>query len=168
MKVLTDWRDLFVATWDTCQIVKSLVKKYGLQGLFSAQLLSYSILPFPPEPPIVLSVLLGLNPLAVLVVSLLGATIGSILTYLIGLKGIRGFLVKRSPEKEEKARKFFEKWGPLSLVLFSWLPILGDPLIIVAGTLKMNFWKFFGYSTLCKLWYFMIWTWFGDFLPKPC
>ena len=40
-----------------------------------------------------------------------------------------------------KAEDHFKKYGVWSL-LFSWLPIIGDPLTLVAGYLKVPFWIF--------------------------
>jgi membrane protein YqaA with SNARE-associated domain len=37
-----------------------------------------------------------------------------------------------------KATSWFKKFGVWSL-LFAWLPIIGDPLTFVAGTLKIRF-----------------------------
>ena len=145
------------------QFLTSLIENYGLLGIFIGTFLSYSILPLPSEPILILGINF-FNPYAVLFVSLLGSTLGSISNYFIGLRGIRTFLIKRASKKEKKARKLFKKWGPISIVLFSWLPIIGDPLFIIAGTLKMKFWKFLLYSTLGKLWYFILLIWFGSVL----
>ncbi|OUR70545.1 hypothetical protein A9Q77_07295, partial [Marinomonas sp. 42_23_T18] len=41
-----------------------------------------------------------------------------------------------------KAQLRFNKYGKVSL-LFAWLPIIGDPLCVIAGLLKVNFWQFF-------------------------
>jgi len=147
------------------QFLSSLIENYGLLGIFIGTFLSYSILPLPADALIVLGVSF-FNPYAVLFVSLLGSTLGSISNYFIGLKGIRTFLKKRYSKKEKRAGKMFRKWGPVSIVLFSWLPIIGDPLFVIAGTLKMNFWKFLLYSTLGKIWYLILLIWFGSFLTS--
>ena len=41
-----------------------------------------------------------------------------------------------------KAEDYFQKYGVWSL-LFSWMPIIGDPLTLVAGNLKVPFLTFF-------------------------
>lgn len=46
-----------------------------------------------------------------------------------------------SPSQLAKAQQHFAKYGFASL-LFSWLPIVGDPLCLVAGALKTPFFKF--------------------------
>ncbi len=142
------------------EFIEVLIINYGLIGILIGTFLSYSILPLPTDAVIVLGVSF-INPYAVLFASLLGSTLGSVSNYFIGLKGIRTFLIKRSSKKEEKAQRLFRKWDSISLVLFSWLPFIGDPLFIIAGTLKMKFWKFLLYSTLGKLWYLSLLIWFG-------
>jgi membrane protein YqaA with SNARE-associated domain len=146
------------------EILLPLFESYGLAGLFVAAFLSYFILPIPPiEGLIVLSVNF-LDPYLIFTVSFLGASLGHLVDYLIGLKGLRGYVLKKFSKTEQKARKIFVRWGPLSIVLFSWLPVVGNPLVIVAGTLKMNFWKFLLYSTLNKIWYFVLIIWFSSYL----
>jgi membrane protein YqaA with SNARE-associated domain len=36
-----------------------------------------------------------------------------------------------------KAQRWFTRWGPWSLLL-SWVPVVGDPLTLVAGILRMR------------------------------
>lgn len=40
-----------------------------------------------------------------------------------------------------KAQQHFQRYGVYSL-LFSWLPIVGDPLTLLAGVMRVNFWQF--------------------------
>lgn len=147
------------------QLIVSLIDNYGLFGILIGTFLSYSILPVPTDVVIVLGVNF-FNPYVVLFMSLLGSTLGSTLNYFIGLKGIRIFFIKRSSKKEKKAENMFNKWGPISIVLFGWLPFIGNPLVVIAGILKMNFWKFLVYSTLGKIWYFILLIWFGSVIAS--
>ena len=145
------------------EFVSSLIANYGLLGIFIATFVSYSIFPIPPIEPLIVLALNFFNSYLVFIASILGATSGHILDYIIGLKGIRMFLMRRYPKTEEKARRLFIKLGPMSIVLFSWMPLIGNPIIIIAGSLKMNFWKFLFYSTVGKVWYFILVIWFGNF-----
>ncbi len=139
-------------------IVDDLISGYGLVGIFLASFLSYSIIPFPNEPVLVAGSSF-FNPWMVLLIALVGANLGSVLSYYIGLKGLRTFFFKRSLKKESRGERMFERWGPLSIILFSWVPIIGDPLFIAAGVLRMRFWKMLLYSTIGKLWYFALVIW---------
>tara|TARA_Y100000310_G_scaffold341787_1_gene442106 strand:- start:8722 stop:9177 length:456 start_codon:yes stop_codon:yes gene_type:complete len=145
------------------EFISSLITNYGLFGLFITAFISYSIFPIPPIEVFIVLALNFFNPYTVFFTALLGATFGSILNYFIGIKGIRRF-INKSSKKEKKAERLFDKWGPISIVLFGWLPIIGNPLIIIAGTLKMNFWKLLVYSILGKIWYLILVIWFGSFL----
>lgn len=48
-----------------------------------------------------------------------------------------------------RAGAFWARWGKWSL-LASWVPIVGDPLTIVAGLLKLPFWQFLGIVAVAK------------------
>lgn len=136
----------------------AIVQNYGLYGLFLSVFLSYSILPSFTIAPVLISVEF-FNPWLVFLVSMLAATLGSIVNYYIGLKGIRRFL----PDNKTilKAEKRIDKYGPFALIFLTWLPVIGDPIIIAAGVLNMKFWKFLLYSTLSKIWYLALIIFFG-------
>ncbi len=155
-------------------ILVQLVHNYGLIGLFISVFLSYSILPSATIVPIIIT--LGFfNPWIVFFISLVAATFGSILNYYIGLKGIRSvarflsshprlkWLRKYLPTYEtvKKAEVRIDKYGPWALLFLTWLPVIGDPIIVAAGVLKMNFWKFLVYSTFSKMWYLQLIIFFG-------
>ncbi|MCK4589500.1 MAG: DedA family protein [Nanoarchaeota archaeon] len=141
--------------------INDIIITYGLLGLFINVFLSYSILPSLTALPVVAAVNF-FNPWIVFFVSLVAATFGSITNYYIGAKGIRRFLPEN--KKLKNAEKRIDKWGPLGLALLSWLPIVGDPLIIAAGLLKMDFWKFLLYSTIAKIWYLGLIIFFGNLI----
>lgn len=84
-----------------------------------------------------------LNPLSLLIFATLGNTLGSFINYLLG-KYATTFALSKNYIREKhlhKASFLFEKYGALSL-LFSWLPIIGDPLTFVAGVVRYSGWKF--------------------------
>ena len=83
------------------QFIASLVDNYGLFGILIGTFLSYSILPLPTDAVIVLGVNY-FSPYAVRLFALLGSTLGSMMNYFIGLKGIRLFFIKQSSKKEKK------------------------------------------------------------------
>lgn len=117
------------------------VEQLGLLGLFLNTFLSASIFPFPSEPSVLLAAKF-FNSTSVFIVALVGGFLGGLTNYFIGLKGIRNFLVKRNPKEEKKAQKIFETYGSLVLMAAPWIPFVGDPLMIVAGALKMDFKKY--------------------------
>ena len=82
----------------------------------------------------------------------IGNYLGSVVNYYIGLKGSRTILhktIKFDENETQKAKEKFRKFGP-AILFFSWVPIIGDPLTLVAGLLKYNFKKFTIYVLLGK------------------
>ena len=49
-----------------------------------------------------------------------------------------------------KAQRIYQTYGYWSLLL-SWLPIIGDPITLIAGLFKENFWRFVLMVSLAKV-----------------
>jgi membrane protein YqaA with SNARE-associated domain len=118
--------------------------EYGYWGLFAASFLAATILPFSSE--VVLGFLLSLefDPYVAVFVATIGNVAGSVVNYGLGVLGSQVLLNKVlgiSTLKIEKAENRFKKYGVFSL-LFAWVPIIGDPLTVAAGILKINFFLF--------------------------
>ena len=81
-----------------------------------------------------------------------GNTLGSCVNWYLGKELLR-FQHKRwfpvSPAQLAKAETQFKRYGSWSLLL-AWLPIVGDPLTLVAGTLRVRFSLFLLLVTLGK------------------
>ena len=126
--------------------------QYGLAGLFIASFVAATILPMGSE--VVLGVLLvnGHDPTLSVMVATLGNVLGSVVNYLMGFWGARFTLEKiiRISEQEfTRATRQFKRYGAPCL-LFAWVPIIGDPLTIAAGVLKVNFPLFLIFVTIGK------------------
>ncbi len=124
----------------------------GWVGMFLSAFLAATVLPLSSE--IVLGALLlnGFNPVILVLIATFGNVLGSVVNYAIGLYGgdyLRHRLLKISDEQFAKTRQRFEKWGLASL-LFAWVPVIGDPLTLVAGVLRVNFIGFLLLVTLGK------------------
>ena len=52
-------------------------------------------------------------------------------------------------DKLAKGEKYYKKYGRVSLLL-SWMPIIGDPITLVAGILKEPLWSFLILVTIAK------------------
>lgn len=116
---------------------------YG--GLFLASFLAATVLPMQSEAVLAGLLLAGGQPaLALVAVASLGNVAGSAVNWLLGrgidrFGGARWFPVK--PEALARARGWYERYGRWSL-LFAWVPILGDPLTVVAGVMREPFGRF--------------------------
>jgi membrane protein YqaA with SNARE-associated domain len=114
-------------------------------GLFAAAFIAATLLPMQSEAVLVAMILSDHYSLAALVLTAsVGNTLGAAVNWLLG-RYIETFREKRwfpvGPEKLEKAQAWYRRYGRWSL-LFSWLPIGGDALTVVAGVLKEPFWIF--------------------------
>ena len=125
----------------------------ALFGLFSAALLAATLLPAQSEAVLVAMVLAGDHPVwLLLAVATAGNVLGSLVNWVLG-RGIARFEGRRwfpaSPRQLERATLWYHRWGHWSL-LACWVPIIGDPLTLVAGVLREPFWRFLVIVTLAK------------------
>jgi membrane protein YqaA with SNARE-associated domain len=112
----------------------------GYFGLFVAAFLAATILPLSSE--VVLSVLLlnGLSPIALVATATVGNVLGSLTNYALGYWGSLGVIkkwLKISEEEFVRAERRFVKYGLFSLC-FAWVPVIGDPITVVAGILRIR------------------------------
>jgi len=85
-------------------------------------------------------------------IATLGNVLGSLVNWWLGtrleqFKDRRWFPV--SPSHLDKARRHYQRYGYWSLLL-SWLPIIGDPLTLVAGVMGEPWRRFLLIVTLAK------------------
>ncbi len=114
---------------------------YGHWGLFGASFLAATLLPFSSE--VVLGALLkqGLNPYSLIAAATVGNVLGAVVNYGLGALGSQWVLRRcwrMSDEDILRAEKRFERYG-LFILLLAWMPVIGDPLTVAAGALRLNF-----------------------------
>ena len=142
--------ELFMQIYQQIQDVLSnnTFQDYGIIGLFLNSFLSSTAIPLPTE--ILTSALLlgGENQILVGIALVLGSAIGGMLNYFIGVGGntlITKFK-KKKDQKEAKQKnrdsKLLEKFGWSTVFFASWIPVIGDFILISAGAKKMKFIKF--------------------------
>lgn len=114
-------------------------------GLFIAALGAATLLPMQSEA-VLTALLLAAKqpPILLLLVATAGNVLGSVVNWMLG-RYIEHFRHKRwfpvSEDKLERAQQAYHRYGRWSLLL-SWVPIIGDPLTVIAGTLREPFWSF--------------------------
>ena len=124
----------------------NLFQDYGVIGLFLNSLLSATAIPLPTE--ILTSALLlgGESELLVGIALLTGSAIGGFLNYLIGFGGNKLFVKFKKNTKdvkeETKGNRLLNKFGWGAVFFASWIPVIGDLILISAGAKKMKFTKF--------------------------
>jgi membrane protein YqaA with SNARE-associated domain len=83
----------------------------------------------------------GFDPVLIVSTATAGNTLGACTTYGVGIYGSTWMIQKlfRMDERAQKrAEKFYARYGIWSL-LFSWLPIIGDPICFAGGLLRIHF-----------------------------
>jgi membrane protein YqaA with SNARE-associated domain len=66
-----------------------------------------------------------------------------------------------SPANRRKAEALFDRYGR-PVLLFSWLPVIGDPLTLAAGLMRMPFAVFLVYVTIGKAARYAVLLWLWD------
>jgi len=122
-------------------------------GLFLAAFAAATLLPAQSEAVLTALLLTGEFPVtALLLVATLGNVLGSVVNWLLG-RYLERFRHKRwfpvSDAQLEKAQGQYRRFGRWSLLL-SWVPIVGDPLTVIAGVMREPFWRFALLVTLAK------------------
>lgn len=116
----------------------------GYLTLFMLSFLASTILPLGSEWLLVALVMKGYDPVLSVAVATAGNTLGACTTYGIGLYGgpfLIGRILRISDEARQKAERLYARYGSWSLLL-SWVPIVGDPICLVGGILRIRFGKF--------------------------
>ncbi|MBL6599384.1 MAG: DedA family protein [Alphaproteobacteria bacterium] len=94
----------------------------------------------------------GADVFDLLLVASAGNTLGSVVNWLLGRflsvwRDRSWFPIK--PDALARATGWFSRFGVWTLLL-AWVPVLGDPLTVVAGALRVNFWLFLALVALGK------------------
>lgn len=131
-------------------------------GLFMAAFLSATILPMQSEAVFVGLLLEKSQPVGWLLFTVsLGNVLGSLVNWYLG-KYVQRFQHKRwfpvSPTQLAKATRWYQRYGKWSLLL-SWVPVIGDPLTVIAGVLKEPFIPFVVLVTIAKVSRYVLLAW---------
>ena len=122
--------------------------------LFIISFLAATILPLSSE--LVLSTMLltdSFDKYLLLIVASFGNILGSSVNWYLGKKILIFKDKKWFPANERQIAKgeiYFKKYGIWSLLL-AWVPIIGDPLTIVAGILRVKFFTFLLLISISKI-----------------
>lgn len=122
-------------------------------GLFLAAFAAATLLPMQSEAALAAMLVSELYlPVALVAVATAGNVLGSVVNWFLG-RGVEHFKHKRwfpiRESKLEKAQVFYQCYGYWSLLL-SWVPIIGDPITLVAGVMREPLWRFTLLVTLAK------------------
>jgi membrane protein YqaA with SNARE-associated domain len=130
-----------------------MTESAALLGLFVTALAAATVLPMQSEAVLVGLLLAERHPAWLLVVVAgTGNVLGSVLNWWLG-RSIERFRDRRwfpvSAAALERAQRWYRRRGKWSLLL-SWVPVIGDPLTVVAGVLREPFPTFLVLVTVAK------------------
>lgn len=113
----------------------------SLWTLFVSALVSSTLLPGGSEALLVYQIQQAPDQVLLLVtVATLGNTLGSYITFAMGRIIAKYYPLKSlNKPSHQRASRWIQNAGPWALLL-AWLPIVGDPLCLVAGWLRLNLW----------------------------
>ena len=126
--------------------IMTIITELGDLGVFVGMMLESSIVPIPSEVIIMGAAAIGIPVVSIMIFGSLGATVGSIVGYLLGryaampviLKYGRFILIK--PHHIEKAENFAKKYGGYSVLIGRILPIIPFKVFsIAAGITRIPF-----------------------------
>lgn len=142
-----------VTGYNETQFKAQLLRMIAYVALFGSALVAATLLPMQSEAVLVGLLLSGEQSIAILlIVATLGNVLGSILNWYLGRFMLR-FQDRRwfpaSGRQLERASTWYQRYGRWSL-LGSWLPIVGDPLTVMAGVLREPFASFLVLVTIAK------------------
>ncbi|WP_204247752.1 YqaA family protein [Kiloniella litopenaei] len=115
---------------------------FTLVSLFAGAFLAATILPFSSEVMLATALHSGEHQKWLLVlIATMGNTLGAVLNWWLGLYLLHWSDHKWFPfssRQLNQASNWFQKYGIFSL-LFTWVPVIGDPLTFAAGVLRVRF-----------------------------
>jgi membrane protein YqaA with SNARE-associated domain len=133
-----------------------------LTGLFLAAFAAATLIPAQSEAVLVALIIVAGQPVwMLLMVATTGNVLGSVVNWALGRFLIR-FADRRwfpvPPARMAQATRWYGRWGHWSL-LAAWVPVIGDPLTLVAGVLREPFWRFVLVVTLAKGGRYLVLAW---------
>ena len=121
--------------------------------LFFSSLLAATIFPAQSEAILVAINLSGnFSSIILLLIATSGNVLGSLINWLLGYYIIKFKDKKWFPVGKNDIDKYseqYQKWGYWSLLL-AWVPIIGDPITVIAGIFRTNIWLFLALVTISK------------------
>ncbi len=128
-------------------------------SLFFTAFVAATLFPLSSEALLAALLFQGYSPLLLWLAATSGNTLGSCVNWYLGRQCLH-FQDKKwfpfKPEQLARAQQQFQRYGVYSL-LFSWLPVVGDPLTFFAGVMRISFGQFLVWVLIGKgLRYFVV------------
>ena len=122
-------------------------------ALFTSALISATLFPGGSEALLLYRLHEGGHALSLVLIATAGNVLGSLITYAMGRLGnaaLHRRWLRISEDSVARAEQWFNRFGKPALLL-AWLPVVGDPLCLVAGLLRCHLGIFLLLVTIGKL-----------------
>lgn len=149
-------KDLMVLFEFLAGFVTWFISSIGYSGTFILMLLESTMFPVPSELILPFAGFMAaegtFNIYALVIVSTLGTIAGSLLSYCIGYKAGKPFVMRYgkyfllNKSTLDRTHKFFEKYGGKAIFISRMLPVVRHIISLPAGAAKMNLKKFVAYT----------------------
>lgn len=142
-----------------------LLINYGYWGMLIAAMLAGSILPFSSEAVMLGLMAAGLDPVQLVVYGTIGNTIGAMLNYGLGRMGKMEWIERYMHVMQsdlDKASRFMAGHGAW-MGFFSFLPVIGEAIMIVLGLMRANLLLTFVSVVIGKIVRYGLLGWGGSF-----
>lgn len=119
-------------------------------GLFGWSFLAATLLPLSSEAPLVLLVRSHERIMLPVLVATLGNYLGACTTYWLGRRAAQVLEKSEAKQREDsRAARLLKRFGQPALLL-SWVPIIGDAMVALAGAMRVPFVSFSVWVALGK------------------
>jgi membrane protein YqaA with SNARE-associated domain len=130
-------------------------------SLFVSALISSTLFPGGSEALLLYKLNEGGDAMTLVLIATIGNVLGSLITYGMGRLGneaVHKRWLRMDEAKVARAETWFARYGTPSLLL-AWLPVVGDPLCLVAGLLKSHLGLFLLLVTIGKAVRYTVFAW---------
>lgn len=120
----------------------TIISGTGPAGLILISFFAATLLPFSSEASLALAITMGMDPYLAFACASAGNGAGCIFNYYSGKCFTKKMLLPLSKKKKGRFLiNMIRRYGT-STVLLSWLPVIGDPLIVLAGVFQLKAWHY--------------------------
>lgn len=120
-------------------------------ALFAWSFLAATILPLASEPMLIALVRRNGDIAVPVLVATVGNFLGACTTYALARVAATHIEpLSKTAARHERARRMLEQWGPPALLL-SWVPVIGDVIVVVAGGVGIRWMPFSAWTLAGKL-----------------
>lgn len=146
----------------------ALVLQYGLPALFVVAFLAGSVVPFPSEAAMIALLGTGADPWVVVPIAAAGNFLGAVTIFVLGRMFVAGRssrlaarMAAKDPKRIESSLRAARRWGA-PVLLLTWLPIVGDLLVLAAGMVGIRTVPFAAFTATGKFLRFAAVAWLAS------